>query len=54
MGGGVLGIDLVESPEGELYVIEVNAVVEFRNTVRVTGYDLAGRIIERTAEEMRR
>jgi [lysine-biosynthesis-protein LysW]--L-2-aminoadipate ligase len=54
VGGGVLGVDLVESPEGGLYVIEVNAVIEFRNTVRVTGYDLAGHIIERTAQEMKR
>lgn len=54
MGGGVLGVDLMESPDGRLYVSEVNAVVEFRNTVRVTGVDLAGMMVEKTVERMRR
>jgi [lysine-biosynthesis-protein LysW]--L-2-aminoadipate ligase len=53
MGGGVLGIDLLETREGETLVSEVNAVVEFRNTVQVTGYDLAGKIVEETIRVLR-
>ncbi len=54
LGGGVLGIDLMESPDGRLLVSEINAIVEFRNTVRATGYDLAGKIVEETVRVMRR
>jgi len=54
MGGGVLGVDLLETRSGETFVGEVNGVVEFRNTVQVTGYDLAGKIIDETVRAMRR
>lgn len=54
MGGGILGVDLMESQEGQLYVSEVNAVVEFRNTVRVTKVDFAGIMVDRTLEQIRR
>jgi [lysine-biosynthesis-protein LysW]--L-2-aminoadipate ligase len=54
VGGGVLGVDLLETKDGETCVSEVNAVVEFRNTVQVTGYDLAGKIVEETVRVMRR
>jgi len=37
LGGGFLGIDVMEDPATGLIVNEVNAVPEFRNTVRVTG-----------------
>ncbi len=51
MGGGFLGIDLMEHPDRGLLVNEVNAIPEFRNTVRVTGRriheDLARYIIGR-------
>ncbi len=53
IGGGVLGVDLLETVDGETYVSEINAVVEFRNTVQVTGYDLARKIIDETARVMR-
>ncbi|MEM2038497.1 MAG: lysine biosynthesis protein LysX, partial [Nitrososphaerota archaeon] len=53
MGSGVLGIDLLETKEGDTLVVEVNAVVEFRNTVQVTGYDLAGKMVEETVRVMR-
>lgn len=45
MGGGVLGIDVLESMDGRYLVSEVNAIPEFRNTVRVTGKDLAKMMI---------
>ena len=37
LGGGFLGIDIFEDPNRGYLVNEVNAVPEFRNTVRVTG-----------------
>ncbi|MEM2236801.1 MAG: lysine biosynthesis protein LysX [Candidatus Caldarchaeum sp.] len=54
LGGGVLGIDILESPEKGMLVNEVNGVVEFRNTVLVTGYDLASKIIADTVKVVRR
>lgn len=45
VGGGVLGIDVFETDTG--YVVnEVNHTTEFKNVQRVTGVDVAGRIIE--------
>lgn len=46
VGGGILGIDIFEDPERGYLVNEVNANVDFRNTVRVTGYNLARDIVE--------
>lgn len=54
MGGGVLGIDILESRNGGYLVSEVNAIPEFRNTVRVTGRDLAKIMIEKTIENIKR
>jgi [lysine-biosynthesis-protein LysW]--L-2-aminoadipate ligase len=45
VGGGVLGIDCMESPEG-LLVHEINNSVEFKNTVPTTGVDIQGLIID--------
>ena len=45
VGGGILGIDLLEENGGFL-VNEVNHTVEFKNVQRVTGADVAGAIIE--------
>ncbi len=46
VGGGFLGIDIVEDPERGLLVLEVNAITEFRNAARVTGVDIAREIVE--------
>ncbi|MCS7117908.1 MAG: lysine biosynthesis protein LysX [Thaumarchaeota archaeon] len=54
IGGGILGVDLLESSDGRVYVSEVNAVIEFRNTVRVSGIDLAGIMVDKTIEQIRR
>ncbi|MEM0440529.1 MAG: lysine biosynthesis protein LysX [Candidatus Caldarchaeum sp.] len=54
VGGGVLGVDILESKEKGLLVNEVNGVVEFRNTVLVTGYNLAAKIVESTVQVVRR
>jgi [lysine-biosynthesis-protein LysW]--L-2-aminoadipate ligase len=45
IGGGILGVDCMESPDG-LLVHEVNNTTEFKNTVPATGVDIPGLIIE--------
>ncbi len=45
VGGGVVAIDLVETPEG-LEVIEVNYTMEFRNSIATTGVDIPGHIAD--------
>lgn len=46
VGGGFLGIDVFEDRERGYIVNEVNGVPEFRNTVRVTGVDIPGMLVE--------
>lgn len=46
MGGQIVGVDLMESKEHGLIVHEVNNTTEFRNTVRVTGVDIPGLIVD--------
>ncbi len=53
VGGGVLGVDAMETEEG-LLVHEVNHNPEFRNSVNVTGIDIAGHMIEYVAEQAKR
>ena len=50
VGGGMLAIDLVESPEG-LLVIEVNYTMEFRNSIDTTGVDIPGKMIAYLIQE---
>ena len=45
VGGGVLAVDLLEDGE-RLLVSEVNHSMEFRNSVPVTGVDIAARVAE--------
>ncbi len=45
IGEGVLGIDIFETKEGYL-VNEINHTMEFKNVQRVTGINVAGKIIE--------
>jgi [lysine-biosynthesis-protein LysW]---L-2-aminoadipate ligase len=45
VGGGVLAVDLMESPNG-LVVHEVNPTPEFKALAGATGADIAGRIVE--------
>lgn len=46
VGGGVLAMDLMETPEGTLTCHEVNHTMEFKNSVAPTGVDIPGRIVE--------
>jgi [lysine-biosynthesis-protein LysW]---L-2-aminoadipate ligase len=45
VGGGVLAVDLMESPAG-LVVHEVNPTPEFKALAGATGADIAGRIVD--------
>jgi ribosomal protein S6--L-glutamate ligase len=45
VGAPVAGIDLLPGPDGELYVIEVNAVPGWRALAPVTGVDVAVELI---------
>lgn len=44
--GKIVGVDLMESEEEGLMVHEVNNTTEFKNTVKVTGVDIPGLIID--------
>ena len=46
MHGEIVGVDLMESDTQGLVVHEVNNTTEFKNTVRVTGIDIPGLIID--------
>jgi [lysine-biosynthesis-protein LysW]--L-2-aminoadipate ligase len=46
VGGGVLGVDLLEDPERGLLVNEVNYTIEFRNSIDTTGVDIPGRVVD--------
>ena len=45
-GAEIAGVDLLEGRDGELYVLEVNAGVEFRGFVSACGVDVAGAIVD--------
>ncbi len=45
VGGGILGVDAMESPDG-LLVHEVNSTVEFRGASSATAIDIASSIIQ--------
>ncbi|MHB8627929.1 MAG: lysine biosynthesis protein LysX [Aggregatilineales bacterium] len=46
VGGGVLAVDLLESPERGFLVNEINHTMEFRNSIAPTGVDIPGRVVE--------
>ncbi len=46
VGGGVVAVDLLETPEGAFLVNEVNYTMEFRNSMEPTGVDIAGRLAD--------
>ncbi len=53
VGGGLLGVDAMESPRGIL-VHEVNNTVEFKGAASVCSIDIAGEIIDYLLKEARR
>jgi [lysine-biosynthesis-protein LysW]--L-2-aminoadipate ligase len=46
VGGGVVAVDLVETEDGRLLVLEVNHTPEFRNSIEPTGVDIARHIVD--------
>jgi len=54
IGGVFLGIDIFEDRENGYLVNEVNAVPEFKNTVRVTGYNISEKLIKTIEVEFKR
>ncbi len=54
VGIAVGGVDLMTGPDGEWYVIEVNAVPGWRAIAPATGVDVAAEIVRYLAEEYRR
>jgi [lysine-biosynthesis-protein LysW]--L-2-aminoadipate ligase len=52
-GAEIAGVDLLEGRHGELYVLEVNAGVEFRGFVTASGIDVAGAIVEHLTAQVR-
>jgi [lysine-biosynthesis-protein LysW]--L-2-aminoadipate ligase len=50
VGGGVLALDLMETPDGSLTCHEVNHSMEFKNSVAPTGVDIPGRVVRYAIE----
>jgi [lysine-biosynthesis-protein LysW]--L-2-aminoadipate ligase len=46
VGGGILAIDLLETPDGKLLVNEVNYTMEFRNSIDTTGVNIPACIVD--------
>jgi tetrahydromethanopterin:alpha-L-glutamate ligase len=46
VGAEYAGVDLLESREGELFVLEVNGIPGWQGLQRATGIDVAGAIVE--------
>ncbi len=53
VGGGVIAVDLMESPRG-LLVNETNYTMEFKHSIVPTGVDIPGKIIDYCVEVARR
>ena len=46
VGGGILAIDVLEDPERGLLVNEINATMEFRNSIAPTGVDIPNAMLD--------
>ena len=46
VGGGILAIDVLEDPERGLLVNEINATMEFRNSIAPTGVDIPNAVLD--------
>lgn len=51
VGGGVLALDLFETPDGGLLVNEINHTMEFRNSSAPTGVDIAAEVARYALQE---
>ena len=46
VGGEIVAVDILETPDGDLLVNEVNHTPEFHGAYTATGLDIAGKIVE--------
>jgi len=46
VGGGILGVDVLEDPQRGYLINEVNYTIEFRNSIATTGVDIPNRILD--------
>jgi len=46
VGGGILAVDLLEDAQGNFVVNEINHTMEFRNSSKPTGVDIAQEVID--------
>jgi [lysine-biosynthesis-protein LysW]---L-2-aminoadipate ligase len=46
VGGGLLAIDIFETPDGSYTVNEVNHTMEFRNSIATTGVNIPGLMVD--------
>jgi [lysine-biosynthesis-protein LysW]--L-2-aminoadipate ligase len=53
VGGGILAIDLLEDPEQGLLVNEINATMEFRNSIAPTGVDIPQAMLDYVLSHVR-
>ncbi|RMG86984.1 MAG: RimK family alpha-L-glutamate ligase, partial [Chloroflexi bacterium] len=53
VGGGILALDIFETPDGELLVNEINHTMEFRNSSEPTGVDIAAEVVRYLLEQVR-
>ena len=53
VGGGILAIDLLEDPEQGLLVNEINATMEFRNSIAPTGVDIPNVMLDYVLSNVR-
>ncbi|GCE13715.1 lysine biosynthesis protein LysX [Tengunoibacter tsumagoiensis] len=53
VGGGILAVDVFEDPEQGLLVNEINATMEFRNSIAPTGVDIPQCMIDYVLSQVR-
>jgi [lysine-biosynthesis-protein LysW]--L-2-aminoadipate ligase len=53
VGGGMLAVDVLEHPERGLLVNEINATMEFRNSIAPTGVDIPNVILDYVLSHVR-
>jgi len=46
VGGGILAIDVLEDPQHGLLINEINATMEFRNSIAPTGVDIPNEMLD--------
>lgn len=52
VGGGVLAMDVFETPEGQLLINEINHTMEFRNSSAPTGVNIAQEVVRYSLSQM--